>query len=80
MRKLTQTENVQGKWNLKWALEGAKWGADFMANSVEESKILLHIGDIRADHNYLGRAEMYPQMGRNILHCDSGMLPPLYPH
>jgi hypothetical protein len=63
---------LQGKWNMKWAEEAAKWGADFMAKSTEESRVLLHIGDIRADHNYLGRAEMYPDMNRNILFCDTG--------
>jgi hypothetical protein len=44
-----------------------------MAKSVEEDKVLLHIGDIKADHAYMGRAEDYPQIDRNILHCQSGM-------
>lgn len=63
---------MQGETNYKWAREAAKWGADFMAKSVEESRVLLHIGDIKKDHNYLGRAEVYPQIDRNILFCNSG--------
>lgn len=43
-----------------------------MANAVEEDQVLLHIGDIRKDHNYLGRAEYYPDIDRNILFCPSG--------
>lgn len=43
-----------------------------MARSVEEDQVLLHIGDIRADHNYIGRAEYYPDIDRNILFCPSG--------
>ena len=70
-QKVTGT-GVQGRWNRKWAREAAKWGADFMARSVEEEQVLLHIGDIRADHNYIGRAEYYPDIDRNILFCPSG--------
>lgn len=68
---------VQGRWNRKWAREAAKWGADFMAKSVDEDQVLLHIGDIRKDHNYIGRAEYYPNINRNILFCPTG--PPLLP-
>lgn len=46
-----------------------------MARSVEEDQVLLHIGDIRKDHNYLGRAEYYPDINRNILFCPSGTPP-----
>ena len=64
---------MQGESNYKWAREAAKWGADFMARSVvSDDKLLLHIGDISADHGYLGRAEDYPQIDRNILFCDFG--------
>lgn len=71
--KRDSTDVMQGQKNLHWAREAAKWGADFMARSTEEDRVLLHIGDIRADHNYIGRAEMYPQMDRNILFCKPGM-------
>lgn len=64
---------MQGGSNFRWAREAAKWGADFMARSTEEDQLLLHIGDIRADHNYIGRAESYPQINRNILFCKSGV-------
>lgn len=64
---------MQGQKNSQWAREAAKWGADFMARSTEEDRLLLHIGDIRADHSYIGRAEMYPQMDRNILFCKPGL-------
>jgi hypothetical protein len=67
---------LQGESNHKWAREAVKWGADFMAKSVEEDKVLLHIGDVRADHAYMGRAEDYPQIDRNIIHCQSGMPSP----
>jgi hypothetical protein len=63
---------MQGDSNHKWAYEAAKWGADFMARSVEEHRVLLHIGDVPKDHNYLGRAEDYPQIDRNIRFCDTG--------
>ena len=49
-----------------------KWGADFMVKSVEQGRVLLHIGDIKQDHGYIGRAEDYPQIGRNIVHCAPG--------
>lgn len=45
-----------------------------MARSTEEDRVLLHIGDIRADHNYIGRAEMYPQIDRNMRYCSPGEL------
>jgi hypothetical protein len=63
---------LQGGSNYKWAYEAAKWGADFIARSVEQDRVLLHIGDIKMDHSYLGRAEDYPQIDRNILFCDKG--------
>lgn len=62
----------QGESNYKWAREAAKWGADFMVKSVEEDQVLLHIGDIKADHGYMGRGEDYPQIDRNIIMCKSG--------
>lgn len=64
---------MQGQTNYRWAREAAKWGADFMARSTEEDRVLLHIGDIRKDHNYIGRAELYPQIDRNIRYCEPGM-------
>jgi hypothetical protein len=64
--------SVQGQSNYYWARQAAKWGADFMAKATEESRVILHIGDIKADHAYMGRAEDYPQIDRNILWCDSG--------
>lgn len=60
---------MQGESNYHWAREAVKWGADFMVKSVEEGRVLLHIGDIKKDHGYLGRAEDYPQIDRNIVHC-----------
>ena len=41
---------MQGMSNYYWALEAAKWGADFLALAVKEGKMLLHIGDISKDH------------------------------
>lgn len=66
---------MQGETNYKWAREAAKWGADFMAKSTEDDRVLLHIGDIGKDHGYAGRGEEYPQMDRNILFCNSGVPP-----
>jgi hypothetical protein len=63
---------VQGRSNYEWAREAAKWGADFLARGVESDRILIHIGDIQKDHSYFGRAEAYPQIGRNILFAGSG--------
>jgi hypothetical protein len=65
-------ERLQGDSNYKWAYEAAKWGADFMARSVQQDRVLLHIGDIKKDHSYLGRAENYPQIDRNIRFCATG--------
>jgi hypothetical protein len=48
-----------------------------MAKSVEASRVLLHIGEIRADHAYMGRSEDYPQINRNILFCNTGNIPQL---
>lgn len=45
-----------------------------MAKATSESQVVLHIGDIKKDHAYMGRAEDYPQMDRNIVMCDSGTL------
>lgn len=59
--------------NYKWAIEACKWGADFLVKGIKsKNEYLLHIGDIRADHNYLGRSESYPQIDRNILYCRTG--------
>jgi hypothetical protein len=68
----TTARCLQGETNYKWAYEAAKWGADFIARSVQEDRVLLHIGDIHKDHGYLGRSEDYPQIDRNILFCDTG--------
>jgi hypothetical protein len=65
---------LQGDSNLKWANEAAKWGADFLACCVEQGRVLMHIGDIKKDQSYLGRAEDYPKIDRNILFCDTGAL------
>lgn len=67
--------NLQGKSNLVWAQEAVKWGADFLVNAVEEDQVLLHVGDISADHSYFGRPEWYPQGDRNIRMCTKGKLP-----
>jgi hypothetical protein len=71
-------KSLQGASNFKWAYEAAKWGADFMSRSVQQDRVLLklklHIGDIKKDHSYLGRAEDYPQTDRNIRFCASGAL------
>lgn len=64
---------VQGRPNFRWARESCKWGADFLVKAlVGEDKYLLHIGDIPKDHSYLGHAEDYPQIDRNILYCGPG--------
>lgn len=65
---------------MRWAREAAKWGADFMAKSVEENRVLLHIGDIQKDHGYIGRGEDYPSIDRNIRFCASGALPSVFRH
>lgn len=57
---------MQGWNNYDWALDAVKWGADFMAEGVSENEHLAHIGDIPNDHNYIGRAEFYPDINRNI--------------
>ena len=67
---------MQGQANIRWAREAAKWGADFMAKSVEEDRVLLHIGDIKKDHAYMGRAEDYPDIDRNVRFCNSGAICP----
>ena len=68
--------NFQGKPNQAWAEEAVKWGADFLVNSVEEDQVLLHIGDIAADHSYFGRPEYYPlDIDRNIQICAAGVCP-----
>jgi hypothetical protein len=64
--------SLQGRSNYEWAREAAKWGADFLARGVESDKILIHIGDVPKDHAYLGRAEDYPQIGRNIRFAGAG--------
>ena len=64
---------MQGQTNYVWAREAAKWGADYLAKGVEESRMLLHIGDISKDHAYIGRAELYPSGERPIIFCDSGV-------
>ena len=66
---------LQGQSNYYWARQAAKWGADFMATATEKDRVILHIGDIKADHAYMGRAEDYPQIDRNLLWCDSGAVP-----
>ena len=63
---------MQGESNYKWALEATKWGADFMVKSVKSNKLLLHVGDIQADHAYIGRAEDYPQVKRDVYWCKPG--------
>lgn len=64
---------MQGQSNEVWAQEAVKWGADFMVNSVEEDQVLLHVGDIQADHSFLGRPEYYPEsIDRNIVICQDG--------
>jgi hypothetical protein len=60
--------SLQGASNFMWAHEAAKWGADFMARSVQQDRVLLHIGDIKKDHSYLGRAENYPQQFSLLRH------------
>lgn len=62
-----------GSRNYWWAGQAAKWGADFMYKAVvSPDRMLLHIGDIRADHGYIGRSEEYPQINRNIQFCSTG--------
>jgi hypothetical protein len=67
---------VQGELNVRWAKEATKWGADFLVRSVVKAanggKFLMHIGDVPKDHNYLGRAENYPNIDRNIRYCGVG--------
>lgn len=64
---------MQGASNYVWAREAAKWGADFMyASVVSADRVLLHAGDIKKDHGYIGRAEDYPQGDRNLRFCGIG--------
>jgi hypothetical protein len=64
----------QGQRNEVWAQEAVKWGADFLVAAVDENQLLLHIGDVMADHAYFGRPEYYPpQIDRNIQLCRSGV-------
>ena len=64
---------MQGESNYKWAREAAKWGADFMyAAVVSSNEVLLHAGNIKKDHGYIGRAEDYPQGDRNLRFCRWG--------
>ena len=65
---------MQGESNYKWALEAVKWGADFLVTAVERDSILLHIGNITADHAYTGHAEFYPEIDRNIRYAGAGVL------
>lgn len=61
---------------MRWSKEAVKWGADFLVRSVVKTsnggQFLLHIGDIPKDHGYLGRAENYPNIDRNIRYCNVG--------
>jgi len=58
---------------MRWALETVKWGADFLVNGItSDRRYLLHICDIEFDHLLFGRAELYPQMDRNIRYCAPG--------
>ena len=66
---------LQGWNNLDWGLEAVKWGADFLSVSTEADQHLLHIGDVPADHAYIGRAEFYPaDIDRNIQTATQGAL------
>ena len=65
--------SFDGSTNLNWAKQACKWGADFAYKAVvSDDQMLLHVGDIRADHGYIGHSEMYPQIDRDIRYCSSG--------
>lgn len=62
-----------GRSNYVWARKATKWGADFMAKATTTGKMLLHVGNIKADHGYVGRAEDYPKdIARDPIFCASG--------
>lgn len=67
-----ESTHFDGEPNLVWARQAVKWGADFMSLCVEEDRVLLHLGDIKQDHAYIGRAEDYPQIDRTQVWCESG--------
>jgi len=64
------TSYFDGASNYDWAYDAVRWGADFLAANVEEDRTLLHVGDIDADHAYIGRSELYPEMDRNVRWCE----------
>lgn len=61
-----------GQSNDLWARQTVKWGADFLAKTTDDDRVLLHVGDVYADHAYSGRAEMYPDLDRNVRYCEFG--------
>ena len=61
-----------GETNDLWARDAVKWGADFLAMTTDDTRVLLHVGDIDADHAYSGRAELYPPLDRNVRYCEFG--------
>ena len=65
--------HFDGKSNWMWARRAVKWNADFMVRAVEDNRVLLHQGDIEADHGYIGLSELYPQFDRDPVWCDFGM-------
>ena len=67
-----ESTSFDGSDNLAWARQTVKWGCDFFARAVEDDRTLLHLGDIEADHSYIGRAEDYPQIERTEVWCDFG--------
>ena len=68
---------MQGWNNYDWALDAVKWGADFLAVATEPDRHVMHIGDIGADHAYIGRAEFYPDIDRKITMAGKGAHPTL---
>ena len=64
--------HFDGTNNYRWAREAVKWGTDFLARAVENDRILLHQGDIDADHGYIGLSELYPDFDRTPVFCESG--------
>lgn len=72
-RGALQSTHFDGAPNDRWAREAVKWGADFLATGTSPWRVLLHIGDISADHSYIGRGEDYPaDIDRKPVFCGRG--------
>ena len=65
--------SFDGRSNYRWAREACKWGADFLYKAVvSKDQMLLHVGDIKFAHSYIGVPEKFPQGDRAITFCSSG--------